>query len=352
MNIDPRQELAYLRNDHGIVFPGAVGFIDSQLGMDTKAKLIAEDTAPTYALQSQGILTQNAGIPAYLTNFMDPELMRILTTPLKAVELFGETKKGDWTTMTATFPVIESAGEVSSYGDFNNNGSTNANMNFEPRQSYHFQTITKWGDKELETAGLAKVDWAAEQNIASALVINKFQNKSYFYGVSGLDNYGFLNDPSLPASIAATGVWSGLTGAQIWTDIQRLFTHLQSQLKDNLEMTDKMTLGMSPLVQPYLLTPMSVSGVIAMTSVADYLKSAFPNLTVKTAVEYSTTGGELIQLFVDQVQGQKLGYCAFTEKMRAHAIVRDTSSVYQKKSGGTWGGILKLPIAVASLLGA
>jgi hypothetical protein len=37
--------------------------------------------------------------------------------------------------------------------------------------------------------------------------------------------------------------------------------------------------------------------------------------------------------------------------MRAHAIVRKTSSTHQKKSGGTWGFILKIPAGVASLLG-
>ena len=351
MTIDPRQELAYLRNEHGVIFDGARDFLNSQAAMDAKRQF-AFDAAPTYGLQSQGVLTTNAGIPAYLTNFLDPELMRVITTPLKAVEIFGEAKKGDWTTMTAAFPVIESAGEVSSYGDYNNNGSTTANMNFEPRQSYHFQTITKWGDKELETAGLAKVDWAAEQNIASALVINKFINKSYFLGISGLDNYGFLNDPSLSAPIAATGVWSGLTGAQIWTDIQRLFTQLQKQLKDNVEMDSPMTLAMSPLVAPYLLTPMSIAGVTGMTSVKSFMKEAMPNTTVKTAVDYSTTGGELMQLMAHEVEGQKLGFCAFTEKLRAHAIVRDTSSTYQKKSAGTWGGILKMPIAISQLLGA
>jgi hypothetical protein len=346
------KHIRLLADTFGIVFDGAVDYMSSSEGLLWKQRVLAGDAAPPNALQPQMITVGNAGIPAYLANYVDPDLTRVLTAPLNSVEIFGEAKKGDWTTMTATFPMIESSGQVSSYGDYNNGGSVDANVNFEPRQSYHYQAFTRWGDRELEMMGLGKIDWAAEQNIATALTFNTFQNKSYFYGIAGLDNYGWLNDPSLNAPIAATGVWSGLTGVQIWTDIQRIFRQLQTQLDGNLNMSDKMTLVLSPLVQPFLLTPMSAVGVTGNTSVEDYLKKAMPNCTVKTAPQYSTASGELIQLFVEQVQGQKLGFCAFTEKMRAHAIVRETSSTHQKKSAGTWGAVLKLPAAIAQLIGA
>lgn len=348
-------DIPMLASVFGIVFPGALDYRNSQMGMDAANQLLALDAAPPNALQAGMVTSANAGVPAYLTNYLDPELMRVLTSPTKAAEIFGEQKKGDWTTLTATFPVIESAGEVSTYGDYATDGSSGANMNYESRQSYHFQTITRWGDRELEMAGLAKVDWAAEQNTASAIAVNKFFNKSYFYGVAGLDSYGWLNEPSLPAPIvpvtktAGGTTWAKGTGLEIWTDIQNLYKQLQLQLGGNIDMESKMTMVLSPLVQTTLLTPMS--NVYGSGTVEEYVKKAFPNLTVKTAVEYSTASGELVQLFVDQVQGQKLGYCAFTEKFRAHSIVRDTSATMQKKSAGTWGAILKLPAGIAQLLG-
>jgi hypothetical protein len=348
-------DIPLLAETFGIVFPGAIDYMGSQHAMDARAALLAMDAAPPNALQPQLITAGNAGIPAYLVNYLDPELTRVLTSPIKAAEIFGEAKKGDWTTLTATFPVIESAGEVASYGDYAEGGSVGANVNYEPRQSFHYQTFTRWGDRELAMAGLAKIDWAAEQNVASALAFNKFQNKSYFFGITGLDNYGWLNDPSLnspitPGAKTAGGfTWAKGTGLEIWADIQALYKQLQSQLGGNLEMSDKMTLVMSPLVQSNLLTPMSL--VYGSGNVKAYLAESFPNLTVKTAVEYSTASGELVQLFVDSVQGQKLGFCGFTEKMRAHAVVRETSATYQKKSAGTWGAILKVPAALAQLLG-
>lgn len=345
--INPHMQL--LAEDHGIIFPGAIDYSNSQAAFAARQRLLA-DAAPTNLLQSQGVTTSNAGVPAYLTNYLDPELTRIITAPTAAVQIFGEAKKGDWTMKTAQFPVIESMGEVSSYGDENENGTSDANANWEPRQSYHYQAITRWGDLELENAGLGKIDLAAEKNIACATVFNKFQNRSYFFGISGLDNFGLLNDPSLNSPIAATGHWSGLTGLQIWTDIQNLFRQLQSQCQGNVSMEDELTLAMSPSVQPYLTTPMQ--NVYGNATVMQMLKLNFPRMEIKTAVEYATTAGELVQMIAKQVNGQKVGFCAFTEKMRAHAIVRKTSSTHQKKSAGTWGAIIKVPAGIAGLLGA
>ena len=189
---------------YGIVLPGAKDYLKTEFADNFS---LAMDAQPTM------VTTGNSGVPAFFTNFVDPELIRILVTPMKAAEIIGEVKKGDWTTLTAQFPVVESAGEVSSYGDYNNNGMTAANVNWVPRQSYHYQTHTRWGERELDMYGAARIGYAAELNVASALVLNKFQNKSYFYGIAGLQNYGLLNDPSLPASIApnATGTSGGLT---------------------------------------------------------------------------------------------------------------------------------------------
>lgn len=353
MNMHRHPHLTRLSNSLGICFDSALDFRDSERGIAAASALLSMDAANP--LQPSMVTVGNAGVPAYLANYMDPELVRILTSPVRAAEIFGENKKGNWTTMTTTFPVIESTGDVSGYSDYSTEGAAGANVNYESRMSYHFQTTTRWGDRELEMAGLASIDWAAEQNAASAIAFNKFFNKSYFYGINGLDNYGWLNEPSLPAPIvpgtktAGGTTWAKATGREIWNDFQALYKQLQVQLGGNLEMSDNMKLVISPLVQTTLLTPMD--NVYGTGTVEDYIKKAFPNLRVMTAVEYSTTGGELAQLIVDQVQGQKTGYCAFTERMRAHGVVRGTSDTMQKKSAGTWGAVIKLPAAIAQMLG-
>jgi hypothetical protein len=305
--------------------------------------------------QPQLVTVSSSGIPAFLTTFIDPKLIEVLVTPNKAAEIVGEEiKKGDWTTDTAMFALVESTGEVSSYGDYSNEGRTGANVNFPQRQSYAYQTITQWGERELERAALARIDWANRLNIASVMTLAKFQNKTYFYGVAGLENYGLLNDPSLFASITPTNeagfgtTWASKDALGIYADILLLFSQLQVQSNNAglVEMDTKMTLAISPGVQPNLgkVTQYNVG-------VEDMIKKNFPNLRIVTAPEYATAAGNLVQLIVDEVEGQRTAAVAFTEKLRAHPVMIGLSSFKQKKSQGTWGCIIFRPIFIASMIG-
>lgn len=339
-----QQHYAAASGKYGIVLPGAKDYLKPEFAENFA---LAMDAQPTM------VTTGSSGVPAFFTNYVDPELIRVLVTPMKAAEIIGEVKKGDWTTLTAQFPIVESAGETSSYGDYNHNGMTAANVNWVPRQSYHYQTHTRWGERELEMYGAARIGYAAELNVASALVLNKFQNKSYFYGIAGLQNYGLLNDPSLPAPITpnATGTGSGVTwstkdGQAVYDDIAKLYGQLVAQTKGLIERDSPMTLAMSPTTE-VALTKTNMYNV----NVSDLLKKNFPNLTIKTAVEYSTPAGEMVQLIADRLGEQDTAYAAFTEKMRAHAVVTEESSWKQKKSGGTWGAIIRQPLAIATMLG-
>ncbi|WP_210461682.1 DUF2184 domain-containing protein [Pantoea ananatis] len=329
---------------YGIVLPGAKEYLKPEFAENFS---LAMDAQPTM------VTTGSAGIPAYFTNYVDPELIRVLVTPMKAAEIIGEVKRGDWTTLTAQFPIVESAGETSSYGDYNHNGMTAANVNWVSRQSYHYQTHTRWGERELDMYGAARIGYAAELNVASALVLNKFQNKSYFYGIAGLQNYGLLNDPALPASIApdATGTagglqWSTKDGQAVYDDILKLFGRLVAQTKGLLDMSTSMTLAMSPAMSVNLAKTNMYN-----VNVSDLLKKNFPNLKIETAIEYSTPAGEMVQLIADRLGEQDTAYAAFTEKMRAHAVVTEESSWKQKKSGGTWGAIIRQPLAIATMIG-
>lgn len=323
--------------------PMAKGLLEPhELTMDHS---VAMDAQPSL------VTTSNAGIPAFLTNYLDPQIIRILTTPNKAASILGEVKKGDWTTQTAMFPVVESTGEVSSYGDFSTNGSVGSNVNWVNRQSYLFQTVTQWGTLELARAGEAKIDYAQNLNIASTMVLDKFMNNCYFFGVSGLMNYGLLNDPSLSASIApSTGVggntWALKTSAEIYSDIVLLFQQLVSQTQGLVELDTAMTLAMTPTVSVNLTKTNQYN-----VNVTDQIKKNFPNMRIETAVQYSVTGGNLVQLIADSIEGEDTGYCAFNDKMHAFPIKVDLSSFQQKKSGGSWGAIIRMPIGIASMLG-
>lgn len=339
----------------GIHFMG----VDAQLQRTEKERggLLAMDAQPEL------VTISNSGIPAFLSTYIDPKIIEVLVKPMKAVEIVGEeTKKGDWTLETAMFPLVESTGQVSSYGDYSATGNANANVNWVQRQSYTYQVITQWGERELDKMGLARIDWANRQGIASVLTLNLFQNKTYFFGVSGLANYGLLNDPTLPAPIAPISVtgtggtlvtWAQKAGdpnGAIWVynDIKALYGQLVSQANGlvELNMESPLTLAMSPEAQVYLTLTNQYN-----VNVQDMLKKNFPKMTIQTAPEYGTVSGGFVQLIATEMQGTKTATCAFTEKLRAHPMIVEMSAFKQKRSQGSWGTIVQRPFLVAGLLG-
>lgn len=303
------------------------------------------------------VTTASGGIPAWMTYYVDPEVIRVLQSPNQGAEILGETKRGDWTTTTAVFPVVENTGSIATYGDYNADGRSSANATFPNRQSYLFQTVIEYGDREVELAGEARLNWVSELQMSAAMTLDKFMDYTYHFGVEGLENYGLLNDPALstaltPATKAAGGTaWvdSGVvvaTANEIATDVQSLFLQLVSQTKGRVTKNDKLTLAMSPTSEVAMTTTNSFN-----VNVTDILKKNFPNLEIKTSIRYEAAAGNYVQLIADRYDGKQTGYCAFNEKMRDHRIVPDLSSFKQKKTSGTWGAVIRYPMAVSQMLG-
>ena len=362
MNINEAQARwradAPLFAERGIIMDGAQSYIPDGVGNDIR---IAMDAQPSL------VTVGNAGIPAFLTTLVDPSVFEILLAPNKGAEILGEVRKGTWLDRTAMFPTVESTGEVSSYGDYSRNGRAGVNTAFPQRQSYLFQLIKEYGDQEIELAGLAKVNWVAQVDKAAAKILDKFSNLTYHYGVQGLQNYGILNDPSLPASLtpatkAATGTaWINSSGVitatanEIYADIQAMFVGLVTQSAGNVDADTKLTLVLSPKSAVALTATNSYN-----VNVGDLIKKNFGNIRIVKSIQYGAkstsnpqglAAGELVQLIADEVEGQEAGYMAFSEKMRAHPVIRDLSSFRQKVTGGVWGCVLRQPFAVASMLG-
>jgi len=328
----------------GIVLDGCKGIMEPQdLAMDYGMAMDA---------QSPLVTQSNSGIPAFLTTWIDPDVISVVMTPNKAAKIIGEGKKGDWTTQTAMFPLVEDTGEVASYGDFSENGVVGANANWVNRQSYMFQTVTSWGEMMLARMAEARIAWAQQLNLASVKLLDKFQNQSYFFGVAGLLNYGLLNDPSLsapitPATKAAGGTtWAAGTSEEIYTDIVSLYGQLVSQTNGVFDREVKMVLAMTPEVEVNLTKTNQYN-----VNVTDQIKKNFPNLRIETAVQYAVTGGNLVQMIAEDLDGQDTGSCAFNEKLRAHPVVVGISNFKQKKTSGTWGCIIKQPLCIAGMLG-
>lgn len=330
---------------------------DYGVHMSDLAVYVNDDWRGDYNLamdaQPQLVTVANTGIPAFLANIVDPNVIEVVLQPLRAVEIAGgEVKKGDWTSQSLMMPLAEPVGHVVAYGDYDNGGTVDANVNWVSRQPFHYQTIKRIGERQLAMWGVAAIDYNARLDRSVAETFGRFHNRSYFYGISGLANYGMLNDPSLitpitPATKAAGGTtWALATADEIYRDVLALYTQLQTQMGGNLEMTDRIELVLSTTRQP-ALARLSAFNV----SVNQMLAQNFPNLTVRAAPEYSTGSGELMQMIVREYQGEQTIWASFTEKMRAHPVVQELSAWAQKFSAGTWGAIVRRPIAVAQMLG-
>jgi hypothetical protein len=343
----------------GVYLPGVMAYMPDEFRADPS---LAMDALPTLTLDP------NSAVPAMLTSYIDPEVFRVLFSPLKAVEIWGEVQKGDWLTETAFFPIVEATGETSSYGDYAESGQAGVNTNWPQRQMYRYQVIKQYGELELARAGLARINFVAETDKAAAITLNKFQNFTYFFGVQGLQNYGSLNDPNLSASLTpGTKAYSPTnkawivggvilaTANEIYSDFESLFYQLVSQAQGLISQEDELIVGIHPSTAVALTATNSFN-----VNVYDLLKKNFPKLRVVTATQYGQTSstnpqgiaaGNLVQMIAPQVEGQRTGYCAYSEKMRGHPIICRLSSFQQKMSGGTFGTVLRQTFSIASMVG-
>ncbi|WP_025827514.1 hypothetical protein [Acetobacter okinawensis] len=345
-----RKDAPRLAQDWGVVMPGVRGYYSE----------MAADALPP----GLPVTAPNSGIPAIFTTYTDPKIIKAIITPTKSEDIYGSAKKGDWVTDTAQFPMVELSGYAAAYDDYSPAGTTGANANWPQRQSYHYQTWTKWGEREVERMGAAKIDWVNQQNEASISVLNKNQNQINLFGMSGLELYGALNDPHLPAAIAplpkvgTSGTSSGNTWLDtsdpiaVYNDILKAVQKLTVQMGGNLTLETAMTLVIPTERQQCLLYTNQYQVVLS-----DLLKKNLPNLKIETLPEAGTnlSGGNssvtMMQLFVDAVDGQETVTTAFTEKMRAHAVERYSSNFRQKKSQGSWGTIWFYPMACVTMTG-
>ena len=282
-------------------------------------------------------------------------VIEILTAPRRAREIFGEEKKGDWTTPYMKWRVDEMTGKTEPYSDYANGTTSGVNSEWQTRVQYVFQTSITYGDFEVDMSSTAKVNLAASKQRAAANVIDIDQNRFYLLGVAGKEIYGILNDPNLPAAITAgaTGTggstkWADKTTVQIYNDVLALFAQLSEQSSGLIDKDTPLKLCLSPELAVRLGAATDFN-----VSVLDMLKRYFTRIDIVTVPElHSMTAGETMFLIAPEVNGQRSGTLAFGEKMRAGRVVPDLSSFRQKFVGTTYGGIVLMPFAFAQMTGA
>lgn len=358
-------ELERYDRDYGIHFPGASMFAKPEWASDYNMAhdILAMDAQPQLVTSPSG-----ASGPAFLYAQIDPVILEIRTAPNEATNIFPERAAGSWIDETWIFPIVEHTGEVTSYGDENMDGFASANTNFETRQSYLYQIMLQYGDREVERAGRAKIGWVNELRGSAAMLLGKADNLFYFKGVAGLQTYGIQTDPNLPAPIApapkangglswlvGTGTAPNATANEIFADIQSLVNQLIIQGNGQINTKSKFILVLSPLSEGAMTATNSFA-----VNVNELIGKNYPNMKIVSAVQYGllTTqnsqgiaAGNMMQLICPDATGQDTGWTAFNTKMRAGPVIRRESSYRQKITSGTWGFIGRQLFAVATMVG-
>lgn len=350
--INPRELLEEARERGVIPRPGTT---DAVVRMDRRearniARSVARDEAPN--------LTPMNSIPWQVLNVFNLDLIRVLFAPLAADLLTGTTpiKRGDFATQTTTFRQIEPVGDVQTYGDFSHEGSVETIKNFPIREVYRFQTTLRVGDLEEAQWSEARISELAEKEQTAAQVINIAHNKIELFGVNGMNNFGLLTDPDANPSIAPTQdpnsnppnatQWPEKTPTGIINDVNALKNQINVNTQGLVPDNSNMILAIS-YNRSADLNKTNEFGLF----VKDVLQKNYPNLEIVMVPELATAAGEIAMLIVPEIQGRRTLDTAFNERYRSHGVVRKLSSVEEKKSAGSWGGIVYYPMAIATMIG-
>lgn len=304
------------------------------------------------AMDAALVSTPNAGIPVELLTFFDSRAIEVLLAKRAATQIFNEVKAGSRADAVRKFRVQEATGYTQPYSDYANNGKADVNYNFPVRENYLFETTIAYGDQEVAETSRAKANLIADKQRAAATTIAVDMNKFYMNGVAGLQNYGLLNQPNLPAAIVAangaagTATWSTKTGTEIYNDIVALMSDIASRTEGNVDQQTKYKLVVGPSSNAELnkLNAFGTETVLAL------IKRNFPNLEVVVAPEYDDSTKK-IQLIAMDIDGTPTGELAFSEKLIAGRVVADLSSYRQKFLAGTYGAVVYRPVLVSTMTG-
>lgn len=315
--------------------------------------ILANDSIDQLANDAAMVTAANSGVPVEFTSYIDPMVIPILTATRGVREIFGEAKKGDWTTSYARFQTSEITGEVEAYTDYGQGGASDVNPTFPVRTQYIYQTNIRYGDREVDVASRARLQLAADKQRAAATVIDIASNKFALYGVAGLEIYGLLNDPNLPADCSPLPnaknktLWADKSTKEIYEDVLYLFGQMATRGAGHIDANTELVLATSPATQVQLgkATDFNISA-------RQMLETYFPRIRFVALPELATeTSGLSILLVAPTIEGLPTAQIGFSEKFRAMRLIPESSSFHQKFVGSSYGTIIYRPFAIGKMTG-
>ena len=347
-------DVAYALQSEGVYLHNVRGFT----GSDEARAMVGDANSYT---PGSPVTTTNDGYLVQFFNYISPQEIPVLLAPNRMAEIFGESRQGSWEQVFLTFKVVEQAGQVSAYGDGARGGTANANIEYEQRQNMLVQAFIEAGDLELARAGAGQFDMLGNRRKAQAMVLNKWNNRTYAYGVTGMPNYGVLNDPNLLAANAPSTGTGGITWAQkatnktdgaldIYQDFLNAYGRIQALAEGVLDADMDETTAMVWVIPPASRQYLKIKNVFGL-SVEGMIKEAFPNSEIKTAPEMNTEGGNVLYAFVPELEGVRTVQLNFSERLRTHRVEYESSMMRQKATSGCYGAFVARPLLIDQTIG-
>lgn len=347
-------DVSHALQNEGVFLHGVRGFTNS----DDALGMVGD--ADSYT-PGQQLTTTNDGYLVQFFNYISPQEIPILLAPNRMAQIFGESRQGTWEQVFLTFKVVEQAGQVSAYGDGARGGTANANIEYEQRQNMLVQAFIEAGDLELARAGAGQFDMLGNRRKAQSMVLNKWTNRTYAYGVANMPNYGVLNDPNLLATNAPGTGTGGITWAEkatnktdgaldIYQDFLNAYGRIQARAQGVLDADMNEETPMVFVIPPASRQYLKVVNTFGL-SVEGMIKDAFPNSRVETAPEMATEGGNMLYAFVPELEGVRTIQLNFSERLRTHRVEYESSMMRQKATSGCYGAFVARPLLVDTTTG-
>ena len=327
---------------------------DGLLKMSQKAGISVESLAMDSALV--GPAGGSLGSPVqFLQNWL-PGIVRQITAVRNIDSLIGVSTVGNWHDEEVVQTASEMTGKAELYGDASNIPLANYNATYERRTIVRFEKGINVGMLEEARAGEAAINMAIEKRAAAALALDIARNRIGFFGFNQPDtrNFGFLNDPNLPAYVnVAAGVgglpWAGKTFLEITADIRTAVRALVEQSAGNIRpQTTDLTLALPTGFEEYLGVT-SDFGV----SVQDWLTKTYPRMRVESApeLEGANGGANVFYLYAERIDdGSTDDGLVFAQNVPARfqtlGTERRAKSYVEDYSNALGGVMTKRPWAV------
>ena len=346
-----------------------IGYDQNTGGVDASGRLqrFALDynykNSKQLALDSAMQTAPNIGFNQASLTYFNPNVIPTLFAKDATANLLVNEVTGQFATVYNTFISSENIGSVQAYSDFTHAPTSDVNFIHNNREQYRFESSIVYGNLEVETAALAQINLVAQKQEALAQTMAKAHERINLYGIKDMALYGFLNCPDYASDLTALNVtinggekhkWDDKlddkvgNANHIAADIIEMFNQLVARTQGILSSSDDFVLAVSPR-DASKLTVVNAYGVSCM----EILNKTLPHLTVEIIPQLDTKPngeGRKVMLYSKSIAGLETGSFAYTEKLTMGTLVNEGKSFRQDCRAGTWGCIIKQPMAFSTMV--